>query len=51
MYLGQLGAGDSFGFLMKLAIVVWKVLDKVTSFGVAVDALKVPKSSGTVIQG
>lgn len=47
MYLGQFTAGDTSGFLIKLAIAVWKVLDQVTSAGVAVDLLKVPNRGPT----
>jgi hypothetical protein len=47
-YLDQFGAGDTAGFLTKLATIVCIVCDRVTSGAVAVGGLNVPKISGTV---
>jgi hypothetical protein len=50
-YAGHPGAGDFVGSLTKFAMTVWSVCESVTSFGVAVVLLKVPKISGTIERG
>jgi hypothetical protein len=50
LYLGQVGAGETNGFLAKDATTVWRVLDSCTSDVVAVVRLNVPKISGTTSQ-
>jgi hypothetical protein len=48
MYFGQPGAGETVGFLTKLATNVCIVCESVASAAVAVVRLKVPNISGTV---